>query len=112
MYEAECAYHRPDGALQFLTDSQTPNDHADFAVLKVSFDVRDIFPPESDNGSGLTWEGGIAAISMRIVDQAFERTLRGDEYIAARDFLLLAHGTELWESGDDYAEALFYGEAA
>lgn len=115
MFKAICAYRiADDGAFAFLDPQDTPEDHQQFAELRVGFTVSDLYPPEPDIGMGWDWAGDIDSIKLRVEGGAFTRfrTLRDADYAAARAFLLRVHGRELWEAGDVYAEALFYGEAA
>ena len=116
MFEVECAYRQADGALNFLHDSDATDDDA-LAVLRVTFAVRRIFPPEPDTGAGMDWDGDVSTIEMRQVGDYSPRfsrwiVLRDAQHAAALEFLLRVHGRALWESGDEAAEALFYGEAA
>lgn len=117
MFEVECAYRLAAGALTFLHDSDVPDGHDDFCVLRVAFIVTDIYPPERDTGADWDWRGDVGVIELRATggysDQFNRwRTLRGTDYDTAQTFLLKVHGRELWQAGDAIAEAMFYREAA
>jgi hypothetical protein len=113
MYEVEVAY-RPlaGGAVEFIPEAETGEDHQDFCVLKVRFHVAAILPPEPDVGAGMDWEGDIDTIHMRIAETPWSKRLRDEAFVAAKTFLLAQHGKALWQAGYDYAEALYFGEVA
>jgi hypothetical protein len=113
MYEAEVAYRPlPGGAVEFIPDSETGEDHQDFCVLRVRFHVAEIYPPEPDVGTGMDWDGDIASITMRIAEFPRSQRLRDEAFVAAKTFLLAHHEQALWQAGYDYAEELHFGEVA
>lgn len=115
MFEVECAFRRTEtGPLEFLPDTEAPEGHDDWCVLRVAFVVHQIYPREPDTGADWDWSGDIASIEARRVDADFARfrRLRDAELEAARAFLLRVHGRELWQAGDEHVAALFLGEAA
>jgi hypothetical protein len=113
MYEVEVAY-RPlsGGAVEFIPEAETAEDHQDFCVLKVRFHVAAIYPPEPDVGAGLDWDGDIDTIHMRIAEFPRSKRLRDEAFVTAKTFLLREHGKALWQAGDDFAESLHFGEVA
>jgi len=113
MYEVEVAYRQLSGeAIEFIPEAEVGADHQDFCVLRVRFHVAEIYPPEPDVGAGLDWVGDIDSITMRVTEFPRAKRLRDEAFVAAKTFLLAHHEKALWEAADDYAESLFYGEAA
>jgi len=103
----------PEGGFAFVPESDQ-DESQDWCELHVSFAASVVYPPEPDNGSGVTWDGGIDTIELRPVTGAFrrQRMLTGADFEAAKVFLLREHGAALWQAESDYAEAVHYGEAA
>lgn len=103
----------PEGGFAFVPDAEQ-DESQDWCDLHVSFNIAAIYAAEADNGSGLTWDGDIAAIELVPVTGIFRqrRVLVGADFEAAKAFLLREHGTALWQAGADRAEEIFYGEAA
>ena len=113
MYEVEVAYRQlPGGAIEYIPEAEVGEEHQDFCVLRVRFDITEIYPPEPDVGAGLDWVGDIDSITMRVTEFPRAKRLRDEAFVAAKTFLLAHHEKALWEAADDYAESLFYGEAA
>lgn len=103
----------PAGGFAFVAESDQ-GETQDWCELHVSFDIAAIYAPEADNGSGLTWDGDIAAIVLVPVTGIWRqrRLLVGADFEAAKAFLLREHGAALWQAETGAAGELFYGEAA
>lgn len=112
MFEVECAYRREDSGTVFIHEDNVNEETDALCDLRVGFVIADIYPAEPDIGAGWDWDGDIASIEIRTMTWRKWRILRGAEEEAARAFLLREYGTELWQAGDDYAEAVHYGEVA
>lgn len=115
-FQVECPYRLGDDGIVFLGDTEVGDDHDDYCTLRVSFDVTDFYPAEPGVGAGSDWNGDIDAIEMREhgAGSRFRRfkTLAGDEFAAAKAFLLRVHGTDLWNAGGEFAESGYYEQAA
>jgi hypothetical protein len=113
MYEVEVAYRPlPGGAVEFIPESQTGDEHQNFCVLRVRFAITDIYPPEPDVGAGMDWVGHIDTIHMRVDGFPRPNRLRDEAFVAAKAFLLAQHETAVWEACGEYAESLYLGEVA
>ncbi len=114
MYEVECAFRRENGSLTFLRDSDYHEATDELCDLRVGFAITAIYPAEPDTGAAMDWNGDIATIEMRSYSGNWKRwrLLRGEEFEAAKAFLLREYGAQLWAAGGEYAEAVHYGEAA
>jgi hypothetical protein len=113
MYECECAFRSGEnGARVFVLGEEMDEATDTVCDLRVRFAITAIYPPEPDVGAGMDWNGDIAAIQIRTQCWRRWRKLNGDEFDAARDFLLRHFGGELWQAGDDHAEAVYFGEVA
>lgn len=113
MYECECAYRSDEnGARVFVLGEEMVEATDTICDLRVRFAITAIYPAEPDVGAGMDWNGDIAAIEIRTQDWRRWRKLNGDEFEAARKFLLMHFGAALWQAGDDHAEAVYFGEVA
>jgi hypothetical protein len=112
MYEVECAYRRENGGFVFVHETQINEAIDDLCDLRVRFAITAIYPAEPDIGAGMDWNGDIASIEIRTMGWRKWRILRDSEFDAAKAFLLKEYGRELWQAGDNYAEAVHYGEVA
>lgn len=112
MYECECAYRDDNGVRVFVLGEAMDEATDTICDLRVRFAITAIYPAEPDVGAGMDWNGDIAAIEIRTQDWRRWRRLNGDEFEAARKFLLLHFGAALWQAGDDHAEAVYLGEVA
>lgn len=114
MFAIDAAYRREGGKLVFIHEDRSNEATDDLCDLRVRFEITAIYPAEADTGAGMDWNGDIASIEMRAYSGHFKnwRVLHGDQLEAAKAFLLLEYGRQLWEAGGDYAQALHYGEAA
>lgn len=110
MFSIETAYQRgPDGHLTFLLAEEVEDDHEDWCELEVTFAPTVFYAPEPDVGAGMDWDGDIDEIRMRTFGAP--RALQDVSRDNARAFLLRHYGDELYQSGADTAELMFY-EAA
>lgn len=110
MFSIETPYdHGPNGHLIFRLVEEVPDDHERWCELDVTFAPTALYAPEPDIGAGLTWDGDIDEIRMRTFGAPVR--LQGDAFENAKTFLLRHYGDELYQSGDDTAELMFY-EAA
>jgi hypothetical protein len=128
MFTTQCAFERTQAGIIFLPSDAVADDHPRLCDLRVHFSIGRLYPPENDNGSGLTWDGGIASIEwlpygtdpfVIAYDTAMHHrqpdhwlTLRNETFDAAKTFLLRYHGNALWQQESDAAHEQFYGEAA
>jgi hypothetical protein len=114
MFEVECAYRRVDGGIKFIREERMDENRDDLCAIRVSFAITEIYPPEKDTGASLDYQGDIAEIAMRRFTGDWKqwRFLRGEEFEAAKLFLLEEHAEELWQAAGEVAEAEYFGEAA
>lgn len=110
MYEVECAFRRVDGAIRFIRESRMDETLDDFCVLKVRFQIDEIYPPEKDTGAGMDWApGGISEIHMRrMTGWPRWKVLSGDELDAAKTFLEEEYAEELADAEQDEATAVYH----
>lgn len=101
----ECAFRpTPFGAL-FRLDDDPPED--EMCELRVRFDFREFYPPERDNGSGLTWDGGVV-IEFRALGEEW-RALNALHAAIASLFLEKHCREHLDEAEREAALETYYG---
>lgn len=114
-FQAECAVRGETGALAFAAAADASGEAAP-CVLRVNFDVTRYYPADPATGAGSDWDGDIAVIQLRRTGAGarFQRftPLIGQDFKAARAFLLKVHGAALWTAGGVYADALARDEEA
>lgn len=113
MFQTECAFRREDGAIRFIRESRMDEDRDDLCVLKVFFQIDEIYPPEKDTGAGMDWApGGISEIHMRrCIGWTKWKVLNGEELEAAKTFLQEEYAEEIGDAEQDDAKAV-YNEVA
>ena len=101
----ECAFRLAPSGVEFRLDDDPPED--EMCELQVFFGFRNIYAPERDSGSGVTWDTSVILINFRALGEPW-RSLTDDER-AARTFLETHCHKAMDEAEREAALESYYG---